>query len=336
MLTTQFLTTKLLTRQATRFLSSTHTVVQIDFKDIMKQDRTLFSKFEEAYGDEGVGALVVNNIPEFPEKRKKLLPYAQMLSKLERKALESLESPENFYSVGWSHGREKFQGKPDLLKASYYACPLSDKYQMVGSGGEIQNISNKWPEKGVISGFESAFKDLGKYINLLGIEVAKNLDKYIKARCDTYEEGQIESHLRNSTRTTGRLLHYFPVSEDIDITDMKWCGWHNDHGTLTGLCSAMYLDHDFNEIPPSEIEDDVSGLFAMTRNHQEIKIKIPQDSLAFQIGECAQIISGGLLCATPHSVVCKPNTDGISRNTFALFLEPNPYVDLKVPRGMDP
>lgn len=24
--------------------------------------------------------------------------------------------------------------------------------------------------------------------------------------------------------------------------DADWCGWHNDHGTLTGLTSAMYFD----------------------------------------------------------------------------------------------
>ena len=284
MLTTSFMKTNLISRVARRFASSAN-VVQIEFRDIMRQDKGLYEKFEEAYGDEGVGAIIVNNIPEFPEKRRRLLPYAQMLTKLNKQSLESLESPEFFYSVGWSHGREKFQGKPDLLKASYYACPLSDKFQMVYSEGEIRNCSNKWPAPGVLDGYEDAFKDLGKYINLIGVEVAKNLDKYVKARCSTYKENQIETHLRKSTRTTGRLLHYFPVDEDIDITDMKWCGWHNDHGTLTGLCSAMYLDKDFNEVAPEEIEDDVSGLFAMTRDHQEVKIKIPQNSLAFQIGE---------------------------------------------------
>uniref|UniRef100_A0A7S3K877 Uncharacterized protein n=1 Tax=Euplotes crassus TaxID=5936 RepID=A0A7S3K877_EUPCR len=206
---------------------------------------------------------------------------------------------------------------------------------MVYNEGDIRDCKNRWPEEGVLDGFEDAFKDLGRYINLVGIEIAKNLDKYIKANCPKYQDGQIEKHLRESTRTTGRLLHYFPVSEDIDITDMKWCGWHNDHGTLTGLCSAMYLDENFNEVSPDTIEDDDSGLFAMTRNHEEVKIKIPQNSLAFQIGECSQIVSGGLLCATPHSVVSKPSTDGISRNTFALFLEPNPFEDLKIPEGTD-
>ena len=171
---------KSLVKNLKRF-SSTKGVVQINFKDIVTQDKALFAKFEEAYGNEGIGAIVVNNIPEFPEKRKKLLPYAQMLTKLNRSTLEKMESPEYFYSVGWSHGREKFQGKPDLLKGSYYACPTSDKFLMASTDGGTSECYNKWPEAGVLDGFEDSFKDLGRYINLVGIEIAKNLDKYIKA-----------------------------------------------------------------------------------------------------------------------------------------------------------
>lgn len=289
--------------QAARSFSSTHNIVHVEFKEIQEQPKALFDKIEEAYGDEGIGAMIVNNIPGFPERRKALLPYAQKLAQLDQEILESMETPEYFYSVGWSHGREKFRGKPDMLKASFYASPLVDKWKMILADGEETHFQNKWPAAGVIDGFEDSFKELGKFINGIGIEVAKNLDKFVKARCEAYEDGLIEKHLKESTRTTGRLLHYFPVDKTIDTTDMKWCGWHNDHGTLTGLCSAMYLDRDFKEVDPRDIEDDVSGLFAMTRNHQEVKVKIPQNSLAFQIGESAQIVSGGLLCATPHSVV---------------------------------
>lgn len=127
----------------------------------------------------------------------------------------------------------------------------------------------------------------------MGIKVAHNLDKYIKSRLNTYKDGTLENVLKNSTKMTGRLLHYFPVTEEVDTSKMKWCGWHNDHGTITGLCSAMYLDKDFKEVDPATLEDSESGLFAMTRNHQQVRIKIPKDSLAFQIGESAQIHSGG-------------------------------------------
>jgi len=208
---------KLVIRAARAFSSSVN-VVQIDFKEILEQPKSLFPKIEEAYHEEGVGAMVVNNIPSFPEKRKKL----GKLARLDKKILESLEAPEYFYSIGWSHGKEKFMGKPDMLKGSYYGCPLADKFRMIKSNGELTYFHNKWPKAGELDGFEEAFKDLGRFINSVGIEVVKNLDKYVKMRCSSYKDGLIERHLKESKRTTGRLLHYFPVSEEVDITDMKW------------------------------------------------------------------------------------------------------------------
>jgi hypothetical protein len=48
--------------------------------------------------------------------------------------------------------------------------------------------------------------------------------------------------------------------------------------------------------------------------------------LAFQLGESTQIHSGGYLEATPHCVVRSEEIAGkkVGRNTFALFLEPDP------------
>ena len=48
--------------------------------------------------------------------------------------------------------------------------------------------------------------------------------------------------------------------------------------------------------------------------------------LAFQLGESTQILTGGCLEATPHCVVRSDEIAGknISRNTFALFMQPDP------------
>ena len=46
----------------------------------------------------------------------------------------------------------------------------------------------------------------------------------------------------------------------------------------------------------------ILGLYIRTRKSELIKVNIPSDCLAFQIGETAQIHSGGILQATPHSV----------------------------------
>ncbi len=32
------------------------------------------------------------------------------------------------------------------------------------------------------------------------------------------------------------------LGKDEKDADGDWCGWHNDHGLLTGLASAMYFD----------------------------------------------------------------------------------------------
>ena len=76
------------------------------------------------------------------------------------------------------------------------------------------------------------------------------MDLYVKAREPKYETGKLERILKQSRKATARLLHYFPVEQlKIDKKDMQWCGWHNDHGTLTGLVSAMYIDRDGKELP---------------------------------------------------------------------------------------
>lgn len=55
------------------------------------------------------------------------------------------------------------------------------------------------------------------------------------------------------------------------------------------------------------------------------KVSIPADCLAFQTGEALEIATGGKLRATPHCVRVggSPDAEKISRETFALFMQPN-------------
>ncbi|MGB4346572.1 MAG: hypothetical protein WBJ21_09270 [Burkholderiaceae bacterium] len=71
------------------------------------------------------------------------------------------------------------------------------------------------------------------------------------------------------------------------------------------------------------------------RNSQLIHANIPVDNIAFQIGETAQVHSGGLLQATPHAVRGSKMV-GVSRETFAVFMEPMWMDPMAVPEGVDP
>lgn len=131
-----------------RAFSSSQKAVRVDFKLIEKDEKSLFDKFEEAYNDDGLGIMIVDNIPGYKERRETLLPLAQRLANLPQDVLTSLECPEYFYGIGWSHGREKFMGKPDMLKGSYYANPCYDGFEstMFDSKGNRKAFKNPWPK----------------------------------------------------------------------------------------------------------------------------------------------------------------------------------------------
>ena len=90
---------------------------------------------------------MVNNVPGFREKREALLPLARKIANLSLAEQQEMEAPQFHYSVGWSHGKEKFEGKPDLLKGSYYANPCHDSWQYSkDENGQRRIISNIWPQ----------------------------------------------------------------------------------------------------------------------------------------------------------------------------------------------
>ena len=76
---------------------------------------------------DGLGILAVKNVPGFVERREALIPLARQVAMLPDEEKAKIEDPESSYSVGWSHGKEKFIGKPDYSKGSFYGNPLHDR-----------------------------------------------------------------------------------------------------------------------------------------------------------------------------------------------------------------
>lgn len=94
----------------------------------------------------------------------------------------------------------------------------------------------------------------------------------------------------------------------------------------------MYINENGQQVAAP---DSRAGLAAAPRNaQQQLKINIPADHIAYQIGECAQLLSGGLLKATPHMVRGPSVTStsaGVHRSTFAVFMQPQVYTKLDLP-----
>jgi len=63
-------------------------------------------------GPNCLGIIFVANVPDYPTLRAKLLPQASVFANLPDESKEKYERKDSFYSFGWSHGKEIFNGRP--------------------------------------------------------------------------------------------------------------------------------------------------------------------------------------------------------------------------------
>ncbi|KNZ79621.1 putative iron/ascorbate oxidoreductase, partial [Termitomyces sp. J132] len=312
--------------------------VTISYSTLVSSPLTLNASIEQAFGShpKSLGIIIVRDLPaSYASQREKLLKFAYKFAKLDESIREKYTNPASNYSFGWSHGKEIMNGKPDVLKGSYYANPIVDAPTVSQKEKDAHPEyygNNIWPDpdqKGV-EGFKNAFKDLGQFVFRVGCELAVACQPFALAHfSDT--SISLPNLISTSQTTKARLLHYFPpASGDAEPSGDEpvdsWCGFHLDHSMLTGLCSAMYLQEGDGFEPvviPSPSA--ASGLYIRTRGGDLIKVSIPPDCLAFQTGEALEIATGGKLRATPHCVRVGDNLNAqnISRETFALFMQPN-------------
>lgn len=313
-------------------------VVTISHPTLVSSPLSLGDAVVKAFGShpDSLGIILVRDLPlDYVTHRERLLKLAHKFAKLSPEVQEKYADPSSRYSFGWSHGKEIMNGKPDFLKGSYYANPLVDKPTV--SKEEIEAYpeyygKNIWPERDEkgIEGFEEAFKDLGRFVFNVGLQVAAACQPFALPHLNN-SRLSLPMLIGTSQTTKARLLHYFPPTPSSRTADEEepidsWCGFHLDHSMLTGLCSAIFLKENAGDepsiVPPPS---STSGLYIRTRGGKLTKVSIPHNCLAFQTGEALSLATGGKLQATPHCV--RVGSDGssheVSRETFALFMQPN-------------
>lgn len=204
----------------------------------------------------------------------------------------------------------------------------------------------------MLTGFQEAVTDLIRLIIDTAVLVGRQCDRFGLENIEGYVEGTVEKIVRESLVSKARLLHYFPSAGNADEArnNDDWCATHKDHGVLTGLTSAMFVDETSNpprqpcagleppvlpELPVSP--DPNSGLFIQDRTGATIKVAIPRDCLAFQTGEALESITGGKFKAVPHFVRGLGSADErqIARNTLAVFTQPNLWEVVDKERRLD-
>lgn len=221
-------------------------------------------------------------------------------------------------------------GRPDVMKGSYYANPATDHPSATAEQREEHATylrDNIWPSADDCPGYEDAFKALASFMVQVALRLAKACDHLVAQHSAT---ASIEAMIRDSQCSKARLLHYYPPpGQVIDTQDRHttvtpttetderqpnddgddYCGTHLDHSLLTALCPAMYLFHlqssqDSNKVEPIQVPAPTAdaGLYIKSRNGKTVKAAIPPNCMAFQTGEALQLLTQGRLRATPHYV----------------------------------
>ncbi|ETO00345.1 hypothetical protein RFI_37102, partial [Reticulomyxa filosa] len=230
-------------------------LVILDYNDLVNR-ANLQALVATAYGQEGLGILLVRNVPGLKEKREELLKLARSLAYLTDEQKQEIEHPQSLYSVGWSHGKEKLaKDQPDFSKGSFYANPLTDD----PTNGNREWISqypsfyhpNLWPVNSLPQ-LQSAFMETGQLVHEIGKLIAYQMDQLVSSVRPQYVKGTLVDVV-GTNLPKGRLLYYFSSDEmkkfNLGNTphgtssstsqgssrEDNWCGWHNDHSSLTGL-----------------------------------------------------------------------------------------------------
>ena len=257
-------------------------------------------------------------------------------------------------------GKETLKnGQVDTLKGSFYANCAFYVDPLLSCAVPTEEFSeetfpeylspNIWPEEATLPGFKTTFEDLCRLIIDVAVLVAGACDQFAEKEIPGYPTAYLQRMVASSTTTKARLLHYFPEEPGANASngdggdEDDWCATHLDHGCLTGLTSAMFVDESktkpiapkfesavppalrpLDELPSSP--DPAAGLYIKSRTGETVQVKIPRDCIAFQTGEALERITGGKFKAVPHFVrgARAALSDGkIARNTLAVFTQPN-------------
>eukprot|EP00271_Cylindrocystis_brebissonii_P023310 TRINITY_DN961_c0_g1_i1.p1 TRINITY_DN961_c0_g1~~TRINITY_DN961_c0_g1_i1.p1 ORF type:complete len:364 (-),score=61.88 TRINITY_DN961_c0_g1_i1:1719-2810(-) len=303
-------------------------VVEVPFKKL--QGDELLPEIERAMGPDSMGIIAVSQIEGFPELRKRQLFLIDKYARLPENVKNKYVQPENEYTIGWSHGKEKLEnGKFDTMKGSFYANPMekakgsADDYSQVSKDTASFSTRNVWPSE--LEEMETVFMELGQLMAKVGHALMRHCELYVCSKNPEVPVGHLVGILErcNGRSYKGRLLHYFPLDGDLSnaASISSWCGRHVDFGSITALTRAMYMNSEGLEV---SCPDERAGLYIWTRSGKIVQAVLSETSLAFQVGMALQMHSGGLLQATPHCVKAAecPEARGIARNTFALFMQP--------------
>ena len=107
-----------------------HKPVSISYEELIQEDSSdILGAIERAYDDNGLGLMLVRDVPGFESQRAKLLRMSWEVAHLPQDYLKTLERPEINHMQGWNPGHSGYLEGADKLQNSFYANIVKDEFK---------------------------------------------------------------------------------------------------------------------------------------------------------------------------------------------------------------
>jgi len=311
-------------------------VVRIDYEQLINEKCDLEEKIDRAYGKNGLGLIVIKNIPEITKIRQNIFESGFQLAHLNKARLTELERPDAQYYVGWSKGRQYLGDGDDYMQAMFYARIFTDTAIYPKDPELERKFTNIWPEE--LKNFKENYIKTGKAIANCQINLLKHFDKYLIDKIQTENSKEYKSFLYKNfsinNDATGMMAIYYPPSlfehKNYNGKSDNWCGWHRDFGLFSGLLNPMFFTQDGKVVNLK-----TGGLLVKDRMGDINEMQYDDNEIVIQAADALFIFSGGSIISTPHAVKVRDDIPkDLFRLNFITFFEPHLSMKLKPPGDM--
>ncbi|MBX3275488.1 MAG: isopenicillin N synthase family oxygenase [Sandaracinaceae bacterium] len=284
----------------------------VDLADLFHHDRAVRATATDAIrlGFGEYGLLYLANHGVDLDLRDRLFDRFVAFTDRPREDKERLNAAKIWFQRGWTPPNTERAvvagGQPDF-KECYFAAPVPTDPGCAIEYPELY-AANVWPDGD--DGFAADYVALGQQLHEAGLSLLQGVAMALEVPQRTFD------HKLEGAAHVLRLLRYLPLDAEQVAAGVLWGEEHTDFNLLTLLPGGRFLDPDGH---PCARPDDGAGLALRTRSGDKVRGVAPPGCIVAQVGQQLEILTGGLLLATPH-VVTAPRTPGYTRVSAAHFL----------------
>lgn len=256
------------------------------------QDKTKFIKdlFE---GLKYYGFIILKDHPVSTDLLDLAYKKSEELFKLpiEQKQKYNVGDNRGYTPFGVEHAKDS--KAPDLKEFWHVGRELGPDSQLINSYPK-----NVWPNE--VQGFKNIFLDLFQKLDLVGETLLEALTFSLDVPNDYFKK------LDHEGSSILRLLHYPPVSKDMDPNCVRAAA-HEDINLITILVAAS-----------------TSGLELLDRDGTWLPVETEKNNLIVDAGDMLARITNDKIPSTTHRVVNPKDGQNVSRYSMPYFIHPNP------------